>query len=113
MQKNHKYKIYLHSPLNNDNFRRPLNWMIKVDELGYLYNSMQQQTYHVYSKANEEKDKPFVIAVAQAIVNEYTVMVKLLHTSIAKVAVICVLWPKCFAGYADIVKMIVFGNQLL
>lgn len=54
-----------------------------------------------------------MIAVAQAIVNEYTVMVKLLHTTIAKVAMICVFWPKCFAGYADIVKMIVFGNQLL
>lgn len=54
-----------------------------------------------------------MIAVAQAIINEDAVMVKLLHTSVAKVAVICVLWSKCFAGYADIVKMIVFGYQLL
>lgn len=39
-------------------------------------------------------------------------VVEFLDTSIAKVAVVCIFGPECFAGDANIVKMVIFGDKL-
>lgn len=53
-----------------------------------------------------------MVAVAQAVIHEYAVVVKFLNAPVAKVAVIRVFGPQCFAGHAHVVKMVVFGNKL-
>jgi hypothetical protein len=49
-----------------------------------------------------------VVSVAQAVIDEYAMMVKLLNASVAKIAVVCVFWSECLARDTHVVKMIVF-----
>ena len=53
-----------------------------------------------------------MVPVAQAVIYEDAMVVKFLNTSIAKVAVVRIFGPQCFARHAYIIKMVVFGNKL-
>ena len=53
-----------------------------------------------------------MISVSKTVIHEYTMVVKFLDASIAKVAVVCILGPKCFAGHAHIVEVVVFCDEL-
>ncbi len=52
---------------------------------------MDQQYYDEYRKTHKQKDEPFMVAVAEAVVNEHTVVVELLNTSVAEVAMVSIL----------------------
>jgi hypothetical protein len=51
-----------------------------------------------------------MVSIAETVVNEDAVMVKFLHTFIAKIAVIRLLWSQSLARHTDIVQVIVLFN---
>ncbi len=51
-----------------------------------------------------------MVTVAQTVVDKYAVMIKLLNTSVAEIAVIGVFRSQSFAGHAHVIKMVIFGN---
>jgi hypothetical protein len=46
-----------------------------------------------------------VIAVAETVIYKYAMMIELLNTSVAEVAVVCILWPQVLAIDTNIVQM--------
>jgi hypothetical protein len=72
-----------------------------------------QHEDHVDRERYEKQQKPFVVAVAETVVYENTVVVELLDAAVAEVTVVCILWPEGFAGHAYVVKVVVFFYQFV
>ena len=53
-----------------------------------------------------------MVLVAKAVVDKYTMVVKLLDAPITVVAMLCVFWHQGFTRYAHIVQVIVFSYEL-
>ena len=54
---------------------------------------MDQHNHHKNSEREEQTDKPFVVAVAQTIVNKDTVVIEFLDTPVAEIAMVRILRP--------------------
>lgn len=46
-----------------------------------------------------------MVAVAEAVIDEHAVVVEFLYTTVAEVAVVCILWPQVLAIDTNIVQM--------
>ena len=102
----------MYGPFRNHDFRLSLKGIASLYKLVNLKYCVQEQADHVNGETDKKEKEPLVIAVAETIIYEHTVVVKFLNTSVAKVAVVCVFRPQGFAGYAHVVKVVVFRNQL-
>jgi hypothetical protein len=89
-----------------------LKGIASLYKLVNLKYCVQEQADHVDGETDKKEDEPLVVAVAETVIYEHTVVVKFLNTSVAEVAVVCVFGPQGFAGYAHIVKVVVFRNKL-
>lgn len=54
-----------------------------------------------------------MVSIAQTVVHKYAVVVKLLNTSIAKIAMFRIFWSQIFTIYAHVVQMITFRLNFL
>ena len=52
-----------------------------------------------------------MVAVAEAVIDEHAVVVEFLYTTVAEVAVICILRSKVFAVDANIVEVVAFAYK--
>ena len=53
---------------------------------------MDQEYEHVHSKADEQKQEPAMVFVTETVVNKNAMVIELLHTTIAEIAVLGILW---------------------
>ena len=66
-------------------------WISQCD-CDQIVQAVTENTKHKKSKKKKEKQEPFVISVSETIVHEHAMVVKFLHTSVAEVAVVSILW---------------------
>lgn len=52
-----------------------------------------------------------MVSKAQTVVDKDAVMVKLLHTSVAEIAVFSLLWPQRFTRHTHVVEMVILLDQ--
>lgn len=74
-----------------------------------MYNQHDDEN----GETHKQQDKPLVVAIAKAVVDKNTVVIKFLHTPIAEVAMVCIFGSQVFAVDAYIIQVVLFLNQVL